>query len=79
MSLWDSLTLHQRNVLRAVANFGGEKIFSHEFIDASNIGPGSTLQTSVALLTKKEIVEKNSGIYEITDVFFKEWIKKETF
>ena len=79
LSLWDSLTLHQRNVLQAVANFGGEKIFSHEFIDASNIGPGSTLQTSVALLTKKEIVEKNNGIYEITDVFFKEWIKKETF
>lgn len=79
LSLWDSLTLHQRNVLRAIANFGGEKMFSQEFITVSNIGPGSTLQTSVALLVKKEIIEKNKGIYKIIDVFFKEWIRRETF
>lgn len=77
LSLWDSLTLHQRNVLRAIANFGGEKIFSQEFITANDIGPSSTLQTSVTLLIKKEIIEKNNGVYEITDVFFKEWIKRE--
>jgi len=79
LSLWDSLTLHQRNVLRAIANFGGEKIFSQEFITASGIGPSSTLQTSITLLIKKEIIEKNNGVYEITDVFFKEWIKREAF
>jgi hypothetical protein len=79
LSLWDSLTLHQRNVLRAIANFGGEKIFSQGFIVASDTGPGSTLQTSIALLIKKEIIEKNNGVYEITDVFFKEWIKREVF
>ena len=79
LSLWDNLTLHQRDVLRAIANFGGEKIFSQEFIAATGIGPGSTLQTSITLLIKKEIIEKNNGIYEITDVFFKEWIKRKTF
>lgn len=79
LSLWGNLTLHQRNVLRAIANFGGEKIFSQEFIAVSGIGPSSTLQTSIALLIKKEIIEKNNGVYEITDVFFKEWIKREAF
>lgn len=79
LSLWDSLTLHQRNVLRAIATFGGGRIFSQGYIATSGIGPSSTLQTSVALLIKKEIIEKNNGIYEITDVFFKEWIKRETF
>ena len=79
LSLWDSLTLHQRNILEAIANFGGEKIFSHEFVNASGIKPGSTLQTSVKLLIKKGIIEKNNGIYEISDVLFKEWVKKETF
>lgn len=79
LSLWDSLTLNQRNVLRAIANFGGEKIFSQGFIATTGIGPGSTLQTSISLLIKKEIIEKNNGVYEITDVFFKEWIKRETF
>lgn len=79
LSLWDSLTLAQRNVLQAIANVGGEKIFSNEFIDATGIMPGSTLQTSVTLLIKKGIIEKDNGIHEVTDVFFKEWIKKETF
>jgi AAA+ ATPase superfamily predicted ATPase len=79
LSLWDSLTLHQRNSLQAIANFGGEKIFSHQFVATSGIRPSSTLQTSVALLIKKGIIDKNNGIYEIADVFFKEWIKKETF
>ena len=79
LSLWDNLTLHQRNVLRAIANFGGKRVFSHEFISSTGIEPGSTLQTSIRLLIKKKIIEKNNGIYEITDVFFKEWIKKETF
>jgi len=79
LSLWDSLTLHQRNVLRAIANFGGEKIFSQEFAEATGIISGSTLQTCVELLIRKGIIEKNNAIYEITDVFFKEWIKRETF
>ena len=79
LSLWDNLTLFQRNVLQAIANFGGEKIFSKEFMAETGIASGSTLQTSITLLIKKEIIEKNNGIYQISDVFFKEWIKRETF
>lgn len=78
LTIWDILTLHQRNVLQAIANFGGEKIFSQEFISTSGIGPSSTLQTSIALLIKKGIIEKNNGEYQITDVFFREWIKRKT-
>lgn len=78
LSLWDNLTLHQRNILRAIANFGGEKIFSQEFITETDIGPVSSLQTSIVLLIKKEIIEKTNGSYEISDVFFKGWVKKET-
>jgi len=35
----------------------------------------SILQTSVSLLIKKGILTKNNDTYEITDVFFKEWIR----
>jgi len=77
LSLWDSLTINQRNALSAIATFGGEKIFSQEFVAASGIGPISSLQTSISLLLKKDIIAKNNGIYEVTDVFFKEWIKQE--
>ena len=77
LSLWDSLTINKRNALSAIATFGGEKIFSQEFVAASGIGPISSLQTSISLLLKKDIIAKNNGIYEVTDVFFKEWIKQE--
>jgi len=78
LSMWDSLTLHQRSVLKSIAYFGGEKIFSQEFIQTSNLGSTSSLQTSLNLLMKKELVGKINGNYEISDVFFKEWIKRET-
>lgn len=78
LSLWDSLTLPQRNVLRAIVNFRNEKIFSQEFIKENNLGPISTIQTSINLLIKKGILDKNNGNYTILDVFFKEWIKRET-
>jgi AAA+ ATPase superfamily predicted ATPase len=77
-NMWEELPLHQRNVLQAIAVFGGEKIFSKEYIAENNIGPGSTLQTSIKLLLKKEIIDKINKAYGINDVFFKEWIKRKT-
>ena len=77
-TIWDGLTHHQRNVLQALAVYGGEKIFSHEFISAGGIGPSSTLQTSVKLLVKKDILEKENGKYTLADIFFREWVKRKT-
>jgi hypothetical protein len=77
MSLWDNLTSRQRNVLRAVARFGGEQIFSKKFAGNDGVGSMSSLQTSVQLLQKKNILTKLEKEYEFTDVFFKEWIKVE--
>ena len=76
--IWDNLTLHQRNVLQAIAVSGGKKIFSENYIAKTDIGPASSLQTSVKLLIKKEIIDKTDNTYYINDVFFKEWIKKMT-
>lgn len=78
INLWDNLTLTQRNVLGAIVNIGGDRIFSQDFSSASNIRPNSTLQTSVGLLIKKDILKKSKNTYEITDVFFKEWIRLMT-
>jgi len=78
-NIWEGLPLHQRNVLQAIAVSGGEKIFSGEYIAEKGIGPASTLQTSVKLLMKKEILDKKEGVFFINDVFFKEWIRKKTF
>ncbi len=78
ITLWDNFTVNQRDVLSAIVNIGGKGIFSQDFASASGIKPYSTLQTSVSLLIKKGILAKSNDIYEITDVFFKEWIRLMT-
>ncbi len=75
-TIGNTLPRHQKRVLIAIAASGGEKIFSHDFIRDNDLGAVSSVQTSINLLMKKEIVEKASNIYYITDVFFKSWIKK---
>lgn len=78
ITLWDNLTINQRDVLSAIVNIGDKRIFSQDFTSASGIKPHSTLQTSVSLLIKKGFLAKSKNTYEITDVFFKEWIRLMT-
>jgi len=77
ITIWDSLTMNQRRLLIAIASSGGRDIFSKKSIKENNLGAVSSVQTSANLLMKKEIVDKEDGGYFITDVFFKEWIKRE--
>ena len=77
VTLWNTLPRHQKRMVIAIAASGGEKIFSRDFISDNDLGAVSSVQTSINLLMKKEIVEKESNIYYITDVFFNRWIKKE--
>ncbi|MBD3413549.1 MAG: hypothetical protein GF421_03840 [Candidatus Aminicenantes bacterium] len=77
ISIWDSLTSRQRNVLRALAQLGGERVFSKEFAKSGGVDPLSTLQTSIRLLRKKNILNKIDKRYEFTDAFFRNWIRAE--
>lgn len=77
VSLWDNLTARQRNVLRAIARFGGEQVFSKEFVRAGGVGSLSSLQTSLQLLKKKQLLTRLDKRYEFTDVFFRKWISTE--
>ena len=76
ITIWDSLSMHQRNLLIAISLCGGERIFSQDFIMENKLGNPASVQTSLRLLQKKEILDKENGSYFITDVFFKEWIRR---
>jgi AAA+ ATPase superfamily predicted ATPase len=76
ISIWDSLTLHQRRVLQAIARNGGNNIFSQEIILDHNLNNTSSVQTSLRLLMKRQILDRAKKVYYITDVFFKEWIRR---
>jgi len=76
ISLWDGLSLHQRRVLVAIATHGGSSLFSQDFIRENNLGNSSSIQTSLRLLMKRQVLDKEENTYFITDVFFKEWIRR---
>ena len=77
ISIWDGLSLHQRRLLYAIAAFGGNSLFSQDFISDYNLGNSSSVQTSVRLLMKRQILDKEKNTYFITDIFFKEWIRRK--
>ncbi len=73
-SAWDRLSLHQRQVLQAIARGGGRNVFASEFLTAHRLGSHSSVQTSLRLLLKEQIVLKSGGEYRIADPFLREWI-----
>lgn len=75
LTIWDSLPLTQRQILKAIAMHGGKRIYSQEFIKMNDLGALSTVQTSIRLLIKKEILDKVDNIYYFSDVFFREWVR----
>ena len=78
VTIWNTLPLHQKRMLIAITSSGGENVFSRDFIRDNDLGAVSSVQTSINLLMKKEIIDKkDNNIYYITDVFFKKWIEKE--
>ncbi len=77
LALWDTLSLHQRRLLKAIAVGGGSNIFSKEYIQYYSLGALSSVQTSARLLMKKDILDKEGPTYFISDVFFKEWIARK--
>lgn len=73
-TIWDGLSLHQRQVLQAITRTGGRNVFASDFLAAHRLGSHSSTQTSLRQLLKEQIVFKVDGEYRIADAFFREWI-----
>jgi AAA+ ATPase superfamily predicted ATPase len=71
---WERLSLHQRQVLQAIAKGGGRNVFSRDFLTTHRLGSHSSVQTSLRLLLKEQLLCKANGEYRIADPFFREWI-----
>lgn len=74
INIWDKLAFSQRNLLITLAKFGGEKVFSKEFVIETTLGTTAVVQSALQALIKKDLVEKENGHYLIEDLFFKEWL-----
>jgi AAA+ ATPase superfamily predicted ATPase len=77
IALWDGLSLHQRLFLKAVSKYPNKPVFSKDFIGEYDLGTPGSIQKSIALLKKKNIIDIDIKNIRFNDVFFKEWIKKK--
>ena len=76
---WDRLSLHQRQVLQAIARSGGRNVFAGEFLTAHRLGSHSSVQTSLRQLLKEQVLAKVNGEYRFADPFFREWVGTRLF
>jgi hypothetical protein len=73
-AVWDRLSLHQRQVMQAIARSGGRRIFAAEFLASHRLGSHSSVQTSVRMLLKDQALFRANGEYRFADPFFREWV-----
>lgn len=71
----ESASPHQRSCLTALSQ--SHEIFSNDVRLNHNLGPAPSVQTSIKTLMKEGLVQKEEGLYQLTDPFFKKWLVKE--
>lgn len=74
--LWRELSLHQKNLLLAVCNGGGKRVFSQEFVQRHQLGGFSTVQKSLRSLLAMQILERRDDMYQTQDLFFQQWLQR---
>lgn len=76
-ALWEGLSVHQRLLLLALAENGGEEVYSQDFRRRHRLGPPSSVQRALERLIEREIVELSPpGTYRLQDVFLRSWLRR---
>jgi hypothetical protein len=78
-AVWQRLTLAQRGVLRAVVLQGGRELLAAETRLRHRLGSTSTIQTSLALLMKQDLLHKEGSQFVVVDSLLREWVARKTF
>jgi hypothetical protein len=78
-ALWQRLTLQQRATLRAVVLQGGREIHSADARLRHRLGGPSTIQKSLAALSKQDVLLKEGPRYLVVDSLLREWVARRTF
>ena len=76
MNTWDLLTLRQRQALVSLAEINAdESPFRPEALQRFGMSQPAVMMRALNSLLEKDLVDKENGNYQITDVFFKRWIR----
>ena len=78
-AVWQRLTLQQRATLRAVVLQAGRELHSADARSRHRLGGPSSIQTSLAALTKQDVLLKEGSRYVVVDSLLREWVARRTF
>ncbi|MCD4817134.1 MAG: hypothetical protein K8S23_00405 [Candidatus Cloacimonetes bacterium] len=75
-NIYDQLSENQRRVLLAISVLkDDDKLFSKEIRSKNKLPEVSSMTASIKSLTKKKLIHKVKGSYEIINPVFEEWVK----
>jgi len=70
------LTPLQMRVLKALANKGGQAIFSGTFLSAASVLNAASVKRAIDRLEKEGLVFNNDNEYRFVNPFFREWLTR---
>ncbi len=73
--IWDTLTLFQQKLLKAIAHTGGVALASVRNIKRFELRSSSAVSRGLQLLQQKGLVNRENAHYVFTDIFFEKWVK----
>ena len=77
-SEWSRLVSTKRQLLQVIANKGGKNLLSKESLDTNELSGSSSVQRTLESLVSDDYIDRFNGEYFITNILFREWIKKFT-
>ena len=75
-NIYDLLSENQRKILFTISVLKeNEKLFSNEIRSKYRLPEVSSMTSGIKSLMKKNLIQKNSGIYKIINPVFEEWVR----
>jgi len=72
---WSRLILSKRQLLKAIALYGGKQVLSKKYLKKSNLGLPSSVRRTLLSLVNNSYIDREDDEYFFTDILFREWIK----
>lgn len=76
-TLWESLSLNQRRLLKGLAHEPADvRPFSAAFVRDYHLGTASNVQRASETLLERDVIDRENGSYLISDRFLRIWIQR---
>lgn len=74
VTLWDTLSRKQRQVLAALSHEPAEQVFSADYLKRHGLGSASSVQKALSALVERELIDRENGVFTVSDLLFRRWI-----